>query len=79
MVRALETVIAEEDDPSFREVLIELASGVKRGRMLSEALEAHGEVFSPSVRELIRTAEKTGAWDDILQEIADGLADGTFG
>jgi len=34
--------------------------------------------FSPAVRELVKTAEKTGAWDDILQEIADGLQEGTF-
>jgi len=79
MIRALDIVIAEETDPETRDVLAAMAAELKAGATLSDTVAARPETFSPSVRELIKAAEKTGAWDEILQEIADGLCDGTFG
>jgi type II secretory pathway component PulF len=51
---------------------------METGVTLSEAAEKYGKLISPSVLELLRHAEKTGAWDEILEEIAGGLEDGTF-
>ena len=44
----------------------------------SEATVRAPDFFSASIFELIRAAEKRGAWDEILAEIVDGLDEGTF-
>ena len=78
MLRALAVMTEEERDPVFREIIAAIHRDVERGGELSRAIQGHPEEFSPSVVELVRTAEKTGAWDEILVEIADGLNEGTF-
>ena len=45
---------------------------------MSDAMKEQDNIFSPSILELIRTAEKTGAWDEILEEISSGLREGIF-
>ena len=77
-LRALDLAAEEERDPGFRQVLRSIHSAVDQGTPLSEALKQHPGEFSPSITELVRTAEKTGAWDEILVEIAEGLQEGTF-
>ena len=78
VLRAFDVIGAEEPDSPFRAVLTALRRDLDAGLALSEALRKQAPEFSMSVVELIRTAEATGAWDEILQEIADGLSDGTF-
>ncbi len=78
VLRALQLAAEEESHAIFRETLTAVYRAVESGSLLSEALKQHPDHFSPSVVELVRTAEKTGAWDEILIEIADGLAEGTF-
>jgi type II secretory pathway component PulF len=78
ILRALEVVIHEEADAPFRDVLRAIQRDLAAGLVLSEALQKQEAEFSASVRELIRTAERCGAWEEILQEIGDGLSDGTF-
>ena len=77
-MRALEVIAVEEKDTGFQEVVKDIRAHIDRGSVMSEAMQKHAAEFSPSILELIKTAEKTGAWDDILQEIVDGLQDGTF-
>jgi type II secretory pathway component PulF len=78
VLRSLEIILAEEPDRGYRPVLRDLLDHVRQGQPLSAGLERHPRKFSICVRELIRTAEKTGAWDEILMEVAEGLAEGTF-
>lgn len=78
VLRAVEIITGEEADPSFKKVLCSIREELNGGSTLSEVIGKHPAEFSPSVVELIRTAEKSGAWDEILQEVADGLHDGTF-
>jgi len=78
VLRALDVIGAEDPDEAFRAVLAAIRRDLEAGLALSEALTRQGPEFSRSVLELVRTAEATGAWDEILQEIADGLSDGTF-
>ncbi len=78
VLRALEVIGAEETDPGFKNTVSLLRRELDKGCALSEAIAKFPAEFSPSVIELVRTAEKTGAWDEILQEAADGLQDGTF-
>ena len=78
VLRAMEICIKEESDADFRSVLEAVYSTLRSGTLLSEALDKQPEVFSVSVRELVRSAERSGAWDDILPIIAEGLTDETF-
>jgi len=78
VLRALEVMAEEEKDPRFRKLTEDIRMALEHGATLSEAVRNFPMMFSPSVRELVKTAEKTGAWDEILQEIADGLQEGTF-
>jgi len=78
VLRAFEIIIKEETDDEFRRVLSEICCDLNNGATLSEALTKRGDIFSPSVLALVAAAEKTGAWDEVLQEIAEGLTEGTF-
>lgn len=77
-MRALEVIVLEERDPSLKKVIQQIRDHMDHGLTLSEAVARFPKAFSASVRELVISAEKTGAWDEIVQEIADGLHDGTF-
>ena len=79
ILRAMEIVVAEEGNPEFKAALERVYSEIREGREFSTAMEAAADHFSYSVRELVRSAEKTGAWDEILPLIAEGLEDDTFG
>lgn len=78
VLRALEVMAKEERDAEFAGVISAVHKAMEQGGELSGAIQAYPQHFSPSVIELVKTAEKTGAWDEILVEIADGLEEGTF-
>lgn len=78
VLRALDVISEEETDPRSRKLVKDIRAAMDGGETLSEAIGKFRSDFSVSVVELVKTAEKTGAWDEILQEIADGLQDGTF-
>ena len=78
VLRAFRIVEDESDDACWKSVAHELRRGIERGTSLSEAMLEGSYSFSLSVLEMIRTAERRGAWDDILEELVDGLLDGTF-
>jgi type II secretory pathway component PulF len=77
-LRALEVVREEEPDEEFKEVISTIRAEIESGQIMSQALEKLCPEFSLSEIELIKAAEKRGAWDEVLQELADGLLDGTF-
>jgi type IV pilus assembly protein PilC len=78
VLRTLEIVAIEEKDETFMVAVKDIRTTIEGGSTMSQAMLKHPDDFSPSIVELIKTAEKTGAWDEILQEIVDGLLDGTF-
>jgi len=77
-LRALEVIGSEETDSSFCKVINSIRIAMENGASMSEAMSEYPAEFSPSVVELVKMAGKTGAWDDILEEIANGLSEGTF-
>ena len=77
-LRALEIIAMEEHDSDFKQVVSTMHDRIQGGATFGEALDDHASEFSLSVRELIKTAEKCGAWDEIVQETAQGLEEGTF-
>lgn len=68
----------EEVDAELKEVTSALGRAIEEGQNLSEAMQAHPGVFSPSALALVRAAEQHGEWDAALTELADGLLEGTF-
>lgn len=77
-IRALEVIESETSDTQIRTLVSAMSRGMTEGMTMSEAAANHKNLISPSVLELLRYAEKTGAWDEIMIEIAEGLEDGTF-
>lgn len=77
-LRAFEILHEEEQDESFQRVIARLQAAMEEGMMLSEAMTSLGDTFSRSCVELIHTAEKGGQWDLAVEELADGLLEGTF-
>jgi len=76
--RAMDVIVEEERDPELKRTLQQLRTSLNEGQPLSEALAAFPGEFSRAVRELIRSAEHTGAWDEILPLISQGLDDSTL-
>ncbi|MEI6972122.1 MAG: type II secretion system F family protein [bacterium] len=78
VLRALDVICREETDPVRKDMISSMKRTVEKGSPLSVATSEYPQHFSSSIVELLKTAEKTGAWEEILPEIVDGLADGTF-
>ena len=79
VLRALEIMAEEEVDKDFQAVICEIHDDMQNGLLLREAIEKHSAEFSLSVREMVRAAEKSGAWDEVIPEIVAGLEEGVFG
>jgi len=78
VMKALAVIANEEEDEELKGKIKSVLAEMERGAIMSEALEKCGDYFSASVIELVRSAEKTAAWDNILLEIAEGIEEGTF-
>jgi type IV pilus assembly protein PilC len=71
--RALDSLSASEKKPKFKKVLVHLASDIKKGQSLSEAVARHPGVFSRLYVALIRSGEVGGALGEVLDKLADYL------
>ena len=78
VLRALAIIAREEENAAFRDTVQALLDRIEGGATLSAAASANPAEFSAAAVELIRTAARRGAWDEVLAELADGLAEGTF-
>ncbi len=79
VLRAMEVIIQEETNSLLKNIYSSIRKDMEtNSTTFYEALAKHPSEFSVSILELIKTAEKSGAWDDILQEVTDGLQEGTF-
>lgn len=76
--RAIDVILQEPLAPEFKETLEQIHYDLKSGMGLYDAFRKHPATFSLCVLELLASAESSGAWDEILAEIAGGLEDGTF-
>lgn len=78
VVRSLEVIQAEEPSPELSAVIGSLRQHLEDGCLLSEGLRMFPEYFSPAAVEMILTAERNGEWDLVVEELAEGLLEGTF-
>lgn len=77
-LRALEIIGEESSDSDWRVVVASLHDALAEGNPISETMERFPRVFSRASREMIRTAEKEGHWDLVLEELSEGYLEGTF-
>ena len=61
------------DNPRFREVLTIMAEDMEGGRVLSQCMATHAEVFDNVFVNLIRAGEQSGQLPQIFQNLAEQL------
>lgn len=62
-----------EQHPRFREIITSLIESIEAGRQLSEALQAHPEVFDRTFTSLVHAGEQSGRITDVFKNLADSL------
>lgn len=70
LLRALNTLQTQVENPSMKAVLEDLIKEVQGGSQLADALAKHPEVFSDIFVNMIRAGEAAGIVDDILKRLA---------
>ncbi|MFN7085329.1 MAG: type II secretion system F family protein [Burkholderiales bacterium] len=61
------------DNPRLREVLTVMTEDMEGGKLLSQCLAAHPEVFDNVFVNLVRAGEQTGQLPEVFQNLADSL------
>ena len=69
--RALSTLEEQTQNPTLKEAVFRISQDVDSGLAFSQALERQGEIFSPFLVSLVRSAEVTGNLDQVAKFIAD--------
>ena len=69
--RALNTLEEQTQNPTLKEAVFRISQDVDSGLAFSQALERQGEIFSPFLVSLVRSAEVTGNLDQVAKFIAD--------
>jgi type IV pilus assembly protein PilC len=71
--RAINNLMVEESNRRFKRVIAQMATDIKKGWGLSEAMERHPGVFSSLYVALVRSGEVSGNLHAVLGELADYL------
>jgi len=61
------------EHPRFREVMAGMIESIEGGQTLSQAMEAHPEIFSQVFVNLIRAGETSGQLPEVLASLAESL------
>ncbi len=61
------------DNPRLREVLAAMSEDMEGGKMLSQCLSAHPEVFQNVFVSLVRAGEQTGRLAEVFQNLGESL------
>lgn len=70
LLRALNTLSTQAENPAMREVITDLIKQIQGGTQLADALEKHPKVFSDIYVNMVRAGEAAGIVDDILKRLA---------
>lgn len=62
-----------EQHPRFREIITSLIESIEGGRQLSQAMQAHPEVFDRTFTSLVHAGEQSGRLADVFKNLADSL------
>lgn len=69
MTEAIESLRADAQNKRFKEVLGDVLERVTAGRSVTEALNAHADIFPPYFMALLSSAELTGRMDDAFDQL----------
>jgi type IV pilus assembly protein PilC len=70
LLQSLEMIASGHGNPKARKLLLEIASEVKAGGMLSLALRKHPNYFDDLYCDLVKTGEQSGALEIIFDRVA---------
>lgn len=70
LLRALNTLQTQAENPSMKAILEDLIKDVQGGSQLADALASHPKVFSDIFVNMVRAGETAGIVDDILKRLA---------
>lgn len=70
IAQAIETAGHTVGSLVYRDALHEVAEQVRRGELLSRALETHERYFPPLVSQMVAVGENTGRLDEMLSRVA---------
>lgn len=71
VVGALSLIGQETENKALRSVVLDLESEIKRGKLLSEAMEMHKSVFNNLFVSLVKAGEKGGVLEETLSRLAE--------
>jgi general secretion pathway protein F len=68
---ALSSIVDQIDNPGLKRIVAQLGETLSQGESLSQALQAHPDLFSPMYVNMIRAGEAFGSLDLVLSSLAD--------
>ncbi len=71
--QALDSLGSEEENLSFREVILSITDSVQKGSALSAALEEHPKLFGKLYASMIRVGEEAGQLPAVMLDLANLL------
>lgn len=69
LLRALNTLETQAENPTLKEIIVELIKDIQGGAQLADALDKHPETFSDIYVNMVRAGEAAGIVDDILKRL----------
>jgi len=73
LLNALKSLSLSLRSPYFSQKISRIIADIEEGMSFSEALNYHGEIFSPFIINTIRVGEATGNLKDVLEDLANYL------
>ena len=68
--KAFELASQKSGDPRCRHAMMEIATDLRRGLDVTEAMRARGQAFPDTMVELVGVAEQTGTLPEVLKSLA---------
>lgn len=74
LLSAINILISDFDKPAVRNFLLEVRDNLSRGLPFYKAFEAHGNVFSPTLINMVKAAEASGNLQKTFEDLSDSLS-----
>ena len=71
LVSALESMIGQLENPTFKRILAQVKESVNEGNSLASSLAQHPKVFSQIYVNMVRAGEASGSLDVVLDRLAE--------
>ncbi len=71
--QALDGLGEEEENPALKEMILKIATSVRKGTAISAAMEEHPKVFNKLYVSMVRVGEEAGALQKVMVDLAELL------